>query len=281
LLRRDQYQRGNDEHVKVHREGLRELIRLRGDDCPPLVKLSIALTQAMCDFALQRSVGPDSVADEMNYPTHPFPPNLTKSISELPDGLVELALSGRLSTQVINLLYRITRILKQGAEASSHAIMVDFMKLSLHEKATPLEKKLAVLVLLFGIPIGLGAGVKHRGTTQRAHHTTWDLLLTLNKQILAGVDDSLGIAFSAWAVHLAVCVLNDTSFMPERDPEPRSEMQDRLLRYLNSTAPKLDLIELRRMVQRYFWQESLESELVRMHDRLNGLTALDSGQITG
>jgi hypothetical protein len=280
LLRSDQYQRGNDEHVKVHRAGLKQLVRMRGDDIHPLVKLSIALTQAMCDFALQRSTGPDPVIDELDYPAHPFPPNLTQSIAELPDGLVDLALSGRLSTQVITLLYRVSKILKQGAEASSHAIIVDFMKLSLHEKATSLEKNLAILVLLFGIPIGLGAGVKHRGTTQRAHHTTWDLLLTLNKQIFAGLDEALGIAFLVWAVHLVVCVLNDVSFMPEKDPEPRSEMQDRLLQYLNSTTPKLKLEDARRMVKRYFWQESLESELVRMHNRLNRLKSLGSGQVS-
>ena len=49
------------------------------------------------------------------YPTHPFPPELCKPLSELPIGVRELCLAEHLSVQLIELLSRTQSTLKSGA----------------------------------------------------------------------------------------------------------------------------------------------------------------------
>ncbi|KAK5049495.1 hypothetical protein LTR84_004424 [Exophiala bonariae] len=98
--------------VKQHLTGLRQIISLRGGLSKTPSHLSIRSLLIIIEYfmALEQYLGFDlddleSIpSSRLHYTRHPFPPQLCRHIAALPDGFAEVALSGRISVQCIQLL---------------------------------------------------------------------------------------------------------------------------------------------------------------------------------
>jgi hypothetical protein len=261
--------------VLLHARGLDDLVRLKGGllpgNCPPLILLCVRLTQGMCSFALQRSlVG--TPANEFEYPIHPYPPALLELITDLPNGFVELALSNRLSYQVIILLQRSARRMNDSHRGIVDIDVVDFMELSTSVCASPLEQDVGTLVGLFGTLCNTSSSKLSRQTYTRTGQSGWAPVAHLIKRILGAFDGSVELDFIVWATLLVLFMLEhiNVAAAEKRACAPQNE-REILLRHLTFLDPTLSVDDMRSMVRRYFWWGSLESGFVRMFNMMDGL----------
>jgi hypothetical protein len=269
-----QCQMGNDEHVLLHGRGLNELVRLKEGqvpgDCPPLLLLCVRLTQAICSFALQRSLA-GTINNECEYPVHPYPAALLALISDLPSGFSELALNCQLSYQVIILLHRCSRGLKDNHERMADIDVSDLMELSTNTQASPLERDIGILLALFSLPFNTNSGRLSRQTYTRTHHSSWAPVSHLIERILAGFDGSVELDFIVWATILAFFMLEHINIAAPKNVCTSWNEQESLLNHLILLSPTLSLDDMRSMAKRHFWRNSLEPGLVRTFTMMDGL----------
>ncbi|KIW80904.1 hypothetical protein Z517_03927 [Fonsecaea pedrosoi CBS 271.37] len=258
------FHRGQDDHVELHREGLRRIVDLRGglstSDMPPQTRYSVTATEMMCDYAIQRrsrspktNITPDST---LTYPTHPFPPSLSKVLSALPEGFSDLALKTRLSIQVIRLLYRMSKTVEKGpAEFPvDTSIAVEMMRLSMDSGARPLEKAIVTLSFVFGRFL-FDVTTKGRGpvnSSRRTYQSMETTLRTLCQSIFEQLHpiDCAGRDFVAWAVFLLASAGVDYGV-------PASMQRD-MLRRLYVSAPAVRCSEaFLEMLRKFLWHEKL------------------------
>ena len=93
------------------------------------------------------------------YPCHPYPPELCAAIAKLPEGFRELALSGRLSTQLITQLGPSQLI----SHSYTRADIVNPITQQWHMaimRLTKLERTIYLTLFLFKARIVIGAGYK-------------------------------------------------------------------------------------------------------------------------
>ncbi|KIW78322.1 hypothetical protein Z517_08157 [Fonsecaea pedrosoi CBS 271.37] len=104
---------------ETHLIGLRHLVELRGgvdhlgwDD---FLKNSITGLESLWAYHENKkmSISTTEVSIKLQYPKHPFPPDLCTLIAKLPDGFREISLSGSLCVQIITVLARVTEWVAQ------------------------------------------------------------------------------------------------------------------------------------------------------------------------
>ncbi|KAH0843504.1 hypothetical protein FOPE_08725 [Fonsecaea pedrosoi] len=154
---------GHDDHASTHLKGLHTLVSLRGGlehgNFDRQTKYNLAGTEALYSFALQRMQAASAEAvkpgSELTYPKHPFSPELCTEIATLPHGLSDIALEGRISTQIIELLCRLahmaqeTPLTKRATTEEIYHVSVDLMTLITRTTVSPLERSICVFCWLF------------------------------------------------------------------------------------------------------------------------------------
>lgn len=109
-----------------------------------------------CNFAIRRRGVPlktdAAQAYALEYPTHPFSPDLCTKISALPSGFSEMALDRVFSVQVINLLCQFSKAFDRGPSAFewNSFVVVETMRLHTQSQASGLEKSAILLSHTFG-----------------------------------------------------------------------------------------------------------------------------------
>ncbi|KAJ9609407.1 hypothetical protein H2200_005734 [Cladophialophora chaetospira] len=254
------FHRGQDDHVEVHREGLRRIVALRGgleaSDLPPQTRYSITATEMMCDYAIRRrgrspktNITPDK---KLEYPTHPFPPALSKALSVLPPGFSDMALKTLLSYPVLKLLYQMTKIIEKGPAEfpKDTSIAVEMMRLSMESNATALEKAVVTLSFVFGRLLTDKTTKENRiNSSTRTYRSMKEPLSALAKSIF-GYEESAGQDFVAWAVFLLASVQEDHGLS-------RALQHATLARLLTSVPTVRKLEVFKGMLGRLFWHEGL------------------------
>ncbi|OQV02734.1 Fungal specific transcription factor domain-containing protein [Cladophialophora immunda] len=154
---------GHDDHAATHLKGLQTLVSLRGGlehgNFDRQTKYNLAGTHALCSFAEQRlqessplAVQPES---ELTYPKHPFSPQLCTEIATLPRGISDIALDGRISTQIIELLCRLahmaqeTPLTKRATTEEIYNVSVDLLTFITRTNLSPLERSVCIFCWLF------------------------------------------------------------------------------------------------------------------------------------
>ncbi|KIW73758.1 hypothetical protein PV04_01851 [Phialophora macrospora] len=154
---------GHDDHAAIHLKGLQTLVSLRGGlengNFDRYTKYNLAGTHALCQFAEQRlresNSPPVMVEPELTYPSHPFSPQLCTDIAVLPLGLSEIALEGRISVQVIELLCRIsqmaqeTPLTKRATTEQIYNAAIDLMTYITRDSISPLERSICLFTFVF------------------------------------------------------------------------------------------------------------------------------------
>ncbi|KIW33056.1 uncharacterized protein PV07_04556 [Cladophialophora immunda] len=255
------FHRGQDDHVELHREGLRRIVDLRGglpnSNLQPQTRYSVTATEMMCDYAIRRrsrspktNITPDST---LTYPKHPFPPSLSKALSALPEGFSDMALQTLLSHQVIRLLYRMAKTVAKGpAEFSEDtSIAVEMMRLSMETDAGALEKAVVTLAFLFGRFL-LDVATKGRpvNSSKRTYQSMEETLRALAQSVFAHLEKA-GPGFVAWAVFLLASAGVDYG-VPD-------SLQDEMLRVLRLKVPAVSRSQtFLDMLRKFLWHEKLE-----------------------
>ncbi|KIX95828.1 uncharacterized protein Z520_08536 [Fonsecaea multimorphosa CBS 102226] len=104
---------------ETHLIGLRQLIEMRGGvdylGWDGFLKNSIIGLESLWAYHEKKKLLISSTEARINlqYPKHPFPPNLCTLIAKLPDGFREVALSGSLCVQIITILSRVSEWVRQ------------------------------------------------------------------------------------------------------------------------------------------------------------------------
>ncbi|OAP59786.1 hypothetical protein AYL99_04788 [Fonsecaea erecta] len=254
------FHRGQDDHVELHREGLRRIVDLRGglanSDLQPQTRYSVTATEMMCDYAIRRrnrspktNITPDST---LTYPTHPFPPSLSKVLSELPEGFSDMALKTLLSHQVIRLLYRMTKILGKGPAAFTEdtSIAVEMMRLSMDSSVRQLEKAIVTLSFAFGrFLVDVTTKGRPANSSKRTFRSMEESLRGLCHSIFGRLDEA-GQDFVAWAVFLLASAGVNYGV-------PAS-MRDEMLRILYMRVPAARRLDaFLEMLKRFLWHDKL------------------------
>ncbi|EXJ72921.1 uncharacterized protein A1O5_04070 [Cladophialophora psammophila CBS 110553] len=154
---------GHDDHAATHLKGLQTLVSLRGGpehgNFDRQTKYNLAGTHALCSFAeqrLQESSGPPVKPEsELTYPKHPFSPQLCTEIAVLPRGISDIALDGRISTQIIELLCRLahmaqeTPLTNRATTEEIYNVSVDLLTFITRTNISALERSVCVFCWLF------------------------------------------------------------------------------------------------------------------------------------
>jgi hypothetical protein len=230
---------------------------------PPSVKSALKFALQQCNDALQEVEKHQAAVTKIvfDYPTHPFPADLLRLITDLPDGFVELALSGRLSTLLITLLQRAASMIKQGTSLMADDVLIDLMNLSTNPETTAFEKRIAILVNWFALPSKLGSrmpGARMSALRQREIPFVAKWTLSCGQE--------LRLDFTVWTTYLIVTTMENGGF--------GIALQDNALLHLISIAPDLRLDDMKGFMQRFFWRESLEPGLLKMSKRMDVLRLL-------
>ncbi|KAJ9607366.1 hypothetical protein H2200_008439 [Cladophialophora chaetospira] len=104
---------------ETHLAGLRHLVELRGGvdslGWDGFIKNSITGLESLWAYHENKklSIATTESNIKLEYPSHPFPPDLCITIAKLPEGFRDLALSSSLSLQIIALLSRISEWINQ------------------------------------------------------------------------------------------------------------------------------------------------------------------------
>ncbi|KIX94697.1 uncharacterized protein Z520_09743 [Fonsecaea multimorphosa CBS 102226] len=254
------FHRGQDDHVELHREGLRRVVELRGgmekSHLQPQTRYSVTATEMMCDYAIRRrnrspktNITPDST---LTYPRHPFPPSLSKVLSALPEGFSDMALKTLLSNQVIRLLYRMTKTVeKSPAEfPEDTSIAVEMMRLSMESSASQLEKAIVTLSFAFRRFLSdVTAKGRPVNSSRRAYQSMEESLRALGQSIF-GLFEKAGPDFIVWAVFLLAS--------PGFDYGVPASTRDELLRKLQAKISAVRRFEsFLAMLRKFLWHEKL------------------------
>ncbi|KIY00344.1 uncharacterized protein Z520_04029 [Fonsecaea multimorphosa CBS 102226] len=155
---------GHDDHAATHLRGLQMLVALRGGlehgNFDRQTKYNLSGTHAICSFAeqrLQKASAPVVKSEpELSYPVHPFSQQLCTEIATLPRGISDIALDGRISTQIIKILCRLTYLAKGTVLPSDSATTDEFFSVSnnfvtfiARANITSLERSLCIFCWLF------------------------------------------------------------------------------------------------------------------------------------
>ncbi|KIX92617.1 uncharacterized protein Z520_11646 [Fonsecaea multimorphosa CBS 102226] len=151
-----------DDYVEMHRAGLRQVVAMRGGlesgNFDAMTKLVVSSTEYMCDMAVKRRrktqekpITPELI---LQYPKHPFPPEISDHVTKLPAGFRELALSCKISNQTIGLLYQLaSRVSGERPEALPHvwgrSEQFGLMRVVATEAVPKLERHICLLALVF------------------------------------------------------------------------------------------------------------------------------------
>lgn len=98
-----------------HLDGLWSLIRMRGGietlGWSGTLRQAVEIVTSFVAYSARREtpvpspeLAQSEILNELDYPSHPFSPNLSETISQLPPGFTEIALKRNLSLQMISLL---------------------------------------------------------------------------------------------------------------------------------------------------------------------------------
>ncbi|OCT53302.1 hypothetical protein CLCR_09997 [Cladophialophora carrionii] len=154
---------GHDDHAGIHMKGLQTLVSLRGGlengNFDRYTKYNLAGTHALCQFAEQRlresGSAPVKAEPELTYPSHPFSPELCTEIAVLPLGLSDIALEGRISVQIIELLCRIsqmaqeTPLTRRATTEQIYNVAIDLMTYITRDSISPLERSICLFTFVF------------------------------------------------------------------------------------------------------------------------------------
>jgi hypothetical protein len=217
----------------------------------------------MCDYAIRRrkrspktNITPDN---RLEYPTHPFPPALSKLLSALPEGFSDMALTTLLSYQVIKFLYRMAITIQKGpAEfADDTSIAVEMMRLSMRPDVSALEQAVVTLSFVFGRFLFDTTKGHYRvssstGIRTSPNRTYVSMKKPLNKLAgsIFGFVETAGTDFVVWAVFILSSTTVDYGLS-------RSLQQETLRRLMDTVPAANQLEEFKSMVSRFFWHESL------------------------
>lgn len=215
----------------------------------------------MGQFASQRfeqSSGPASRPEiALLYPTHPFPPSLCATISSLPLGFGEIALSGHLSIQVIELLARYaqatqgSRMTKKPSLAEINEMCLEFLNYINHATTTPLERNICLLWFMFNDQGGLQWS---RPKGQRVYGKFLENLKEVFRTTAETFMDSEGctLDFAIWGV--AILAMVTTVEGVGLDESQRREALARLVRRYPRDARYWDETKIR--LSRFFFLDS-------------------------
>lgn len=194
-------------------------------------------THALCQFAEQRlreSSSPLVMSEpDLTYPSHPFSPQLCTEIATLPLGISDIALDGRISNQVIELLCRLSKM-AQELPMTTHAtteqlynISIDLMTYITRKNISALERNICLfcfIVVLKDLP--------ERNESQAFYG---QFLVNLRRRISKMSQsfmtlDGVGADFAIWGV--AMLVIENSVERIGLDETQRTELfQDLLQRY--------------------------------------------------
>ncbi|ETI28210.1 hypothetical protein G647_00659 [Cladophialophora carrionii CBS 160.54] len=110
---------GDFRSFETHLTGLRHLVDMRGGvdslGWGGFIKNSITGLESLWAYHENKklSIATTETHIKLEYPKHPFPPELCVTIAKLPDGFRELALSATLSLQIIALLSNVSEWVSQ------------------------------------------------------------------------------------------------------------------------------------------------------------------------
>ncbi|EXJ64278.1 hypothetical protein A1O7_00614 [Cladophialophora yegresii CBS 114405] len=110
---------GDFRSFETHLTGLRHLVDMRGGvdslGWDGFIKNSITGLESLWAYHENRklSIATTETHIKLEYPEHPFPPELCVTIAQLPDGFRELVLSATLSLQIIALLSSVSQWIEQ------------------------------------------------------------------------------------------------------------------------------------------------------------------------
>jgi len=92
-----------------HLAGMQAAMKPKGKVAPPKGSAPVqTATEIWTQYFIHRAIIKPTIpkTEPLTYPKHPFNPKLSMVIADLPAGFSDIALSGRLSTQVLELLER-------------------------------------------------------------------------------------------------------------------------------------------------------------------------------
>lgn len=191
------------------------------------------------------------------YPRHPFPPRLCAVISSLPLGFGEIALSGRISVRIIELLARYaqaaqgSRETKETSLAEINEMVLEFLNYVNHGTTTPLERDICLLCFMFNDRGGLQW---KRGKGQRVYGKFLENLKEVLRTMAETFMDSEGctLDFATWGV--AILAVVTTVEGVGLDQGQRREALARLVRRYPRDARYWD--ETRMRLSRFFFPDS-------------------------
>ncbi len=151
-----------DDHVEMHRSGLRRVVAMRGGleggSIDSMTSFAITGAEFLCDMAIKRrgpsKPGPILPHPDLQYPRHPFPPQLSRLIARLPEGFRELAMARKISLQTVKLLHQVavrleTLDLELIPSVWGKSEQFGLMRIAATDSAPKLEQRLCMLVLVF------------------------------------------------------------------------------------------------------------------------------------
>lgn len=230
----------------------------------------------MCDYAIRRrgrspkiNITPDQ---KLEYPTHPFSPELSKAISVLPTGFSDMALKTLLSYPVLKLLYRLTKTIEKGPAEfyQDTSLAVEMMRLSMESNATTaLEKAVVTLSFVFARLLSDATSRDYRiNPSSRTYRSMQEPLSTLARSIF-GYVELAGENFVAWAVFLLAST-------PEEHGLSRA-LQDESLKRLLSEIPTVQRLRVfEGMLRKLFWHEKLLPQLEVLWKKMLNLDGIIS-----
>ncbi|OAP59112.1 hypothetical protein AYL99_06410 [Fonsecaea erecta] len=104
---------------ETHLIGLRHLVEMRGGvdnlGWDGFLKNSIIGLESLWAYHENKkmSISMNEASIKLQYPKHPFPPDLCTLIAKLPEGFGEMALTGNLCVQILTILSRVSEWVKQ------------------------------------------------------------------------------------------------------------------------------------------------------------------------
>jgi hypothetical protein len=254
-----QFFAGHDDHAAIHLKGLQTLVSLRGGyengNFDRYTKYNLAgyalvsdilamrlfadrsfcRTHALCQFAEQRlreSGSPPFMAEpELTYPSHPFSPQLCTDIAILPLGLSEIALEGRISVQIIELLCRIsqmaqeTPLTRRATTEQIYNAAIDLMTYITRDSISPLERSICLFTFVFIL-----RETPNRNDSQKFYG---QFLINLRRRFQQASKsfmslDGVGLDLAIWGV--AMFAMENSLERVGLDEGERSDLFEQLLR---------------------------------------------------
>jgi hypothetical protein len=181
------------------------------------------------------------------YPQHPYPPEICVTISKLPEGFQDIALTGALSLQLLN-RFSITRsqVVHLMATATNDERDRDWQELL--QASTPLERMSWLGVMVYHL----------RSSTYLADcQALSDLVLECSRGRLAN------------KAEIDCCLWGACLFLATPDPgRALIRAQETLFTAVLRHHPGLEFHRMERVSKKFFWSESLSASLrvfVRQH----------------